>query len=133
MEPKIIYAVDKGIQSFLQSKDCSSNLREKIELETKDCLDAGMHFHDLTAREILVTSLAAFLTSVAANISTRYFENKISSIDDAKEVALTVMEVRRNEIRLKLGPKGIEEIIVSIEEIEALSKHVYEACKEIKE
>ena len=131
MEPKIMFAVESGIQSFLQSTDCSQEVRERIELDQAQGQFSGQHFHDLAI--VIVATLSAFIAGVAANIASAYFEKKLLSNRDAEKVAEDAAKARKNEIRLRLGEKAIEELWISETEIKLLGRHIHSACEKVKE
>ena len=131
METNVMYAIETGIRTFINSEDCSQTLKNKIVLEQKQDEFKDVHFHDLVST-ILVASVSTFLATLAANIATEYFRKKFFTKNEAIKVAENASDIRLNEIRLRTGPDASKEISISKQEIKSFSRYVYEACEEIK-
>jgi len=131
MDAELIYAIESGIENFLNSEECSIETKKRIESEHTDTSLKQQHFHDLTT--VLVATLSSFIAGLAANIASAYFEKKILSEKEAEAAAREITHVRWNEIRLKFGEKALKNCSLTEIEVSSLAIHVREACKKVEE
>lgn len=132
MEASHNYAIDEGLRSFLDSRECSDQLREKVKEERISEEFSGREFHDFGLAAIVAGAFCGFLANVAANIVTDYFRKRQASKKDAKTIAKDAMETLINEVRLRYGEDAAKRIKISDSELKALAEHVLAACKNIR-
>lgn len=130
MDAELIYAIESGIENFLNSEGCSIETKKRVESENIDTSLKQQHFHDLST--VLVATMSAFIAGLAANIASAYFEKKILSKKEAEVAAREIAHVRWNELRLKFGEKALNNCSLTELEISSLAIHVRDACKKVE-